>query len=103
VVSTFLIHLFLVHRFCSTFLWFTLTQSTRKSVNHVSLMMAHAPIFFTHFKFIYKKFIRLIKIKGMLSGLNLSKEMQIHFTYLEIGSTFYKQKDLCNKKYFNFY
>jgi hypothetical protein len=31
-----------------------------------------------------------------LSGLNISKEMQIHFTYLEIGSASYKQKDLCN-------
>ena len=29
----------------------------------------------------------------MLSGLI---EKQIHFTYLEVGSAFYKQKDLCN-------
>lgn len=31
---------------------------------------------------------------GMLTGLSLLNEMQIHFTYLEIGSASYKQKEL---------
>ena len=34
----------------------------------------------------------------MLNGLKLNNEMQLHFTYLEIGSSIYREKDLCKKK-----
>lgn len=36
----------------------------------------------------------------MLNGLKLNNEMQLHFTYLEIGSSIYREKDLCKKKKF---